>query len=230
MAADPRGLDDLVAPLEGDDGAVRSPGALASADSDTVGVPIVELPEDRAAQAFGRRLAAEALAPMSRADRPPGFGEDRGVSSSRNPGRASRSRSRSPRGRPAASWGARAVRPSTPPEAFLAHELSTVRHACSCLNIGASALMRHLGHEPAYSAPFSALLSWIEEREALDHQVAREMSRLRSRQDALQAGLQGLRADLQAVDDQLQATIEVCLGVVAGLEAVVPVDAAGPSS
>ena len=89
MAADPRGLDDLVAPLEGDDGAVRSPGALASADSDTVGVPIVELPEDRAAQAFGRRLAAEALAPMSRADRPPGFGEDRGVSSSRNPGRAS---------------------------------------------------------------------------------------------------------------------------------------------
>ena len=32
MAADPRGLDDLVAPLEGDDGAVRSPGALASAE------------------------------------------------------------------------------------------------------------------------------------------------------------------------------------------------------
>eukprot|EP00439_Symbiodinium_sp_Y106_P000392 s7352_g1.t1 len=78
----------------------------------------------------------------------------------------------------------------------------------------------HLGHEPAFSAPFTALLSWIEEREALDHQVAREISSLRSRQDALQAGLQGLQADLQAVDDQLQATIEVCLGVVAGLEAV----------
>ena len=100
-----------------------------------------------------------------RADRPLGFGEDHGVSPPRNPGRASRSRSRSPQGRPAASWGARAVRPSTPPEAFLAHELSTVRHAFSCLNIGASALMRHLGHEPAFSAPFTALLSWIEERE-----------------------------------------------------------------
>eukprot|EP00439_Symbiodinium_sp_Y106_P042478 s7722_g5.t1 len=87
MAADPRGLDDLVVPLEGDDGAVHSPGALASGLTDTVGVPIVELPEDRAAQAFGRRLAAEALALMSRVDRPLGFGEDRrGVSSSRNPG------------------------------------------------------------------------------------------------------------------------------------------------
>ena len=90
--------------------------------------------------------------------------------------------------------------------------------------------MRHLGHEPAFSAPLTALLSWIEEREALDHQVAREISSLRSRQDALQAGLQGLQADLQAVDDQLQATIEVCLGVVAGLEAVAPADAADPSS
>ena len=39
MAADPRGLADLVAPLEGDDGAVRSPGALASAEGDTVEVP-----------------------------------------------------------------------------------------------------------------------------------------------------------------------------------------------
>ena len=165
-----------------------------------------------------------------RADRPLGFGEDHGVSPPRNPGRASRSRSRSPQGRPAASWGARAGRSSTPPEAFLAHELSTVRHAFSCLNIGASALMRHLGHEPAFSAPFTALLSWIEEREALDHQVAREISSLRSRQDALQAGLQGLQADLQAVDDQLQATIEVCLGVVAGLEAVAPTDAADPAS
>ena len=53
MAADPRGLADLVAPLEGDAGAVRSPGALASAEDATVEVPIVELPEDRAAQAFG---------------------------------------------------------------------------------------------------------------------------------------------------------------------------------
>ena len=148
-----------------------------------------------------------------RADRPLGFGEDHGV---RNPGPASRSRSRSPRSRLSASWGARAGRPSTPPEAFLAHEISTVRHAFSCLNLGASALMRHLGHEPAFSAPFSAILSWVQEREALDHQVAREIASLRSRQDALQAGLQELREDLRAVDEQLQATIEVCLGVVAG--------------
>ena len=71
---------------------------------------------------------------------------------------------------------------------------------------------------------------FLQEREALDHQVSREIASLRSRQDALQTGLQGLREDLQAVDQQLQATIEVCLGVVAGLEAVTPEDAAGPAS
>ena len=82
MAADPRGLADLVAPLEGDAGAVRSPGALASAEDAIVEVPIVELPEDRAAQAFGRRLASEALAESSPGDthgpaeNPPGHSAD----------------------------------------------------------------------------------------------------------------------------------------------------------
>ena len=77
MAARPRWLADVLEGADGDDDVTRradrwpvgagDEGALGSpsAEDATVEVPVVELPEDRAAQAFGRRLASEASGPAS---------------------------------------------------------------------------------------------------------------------------------------------------------------------
>eukprot|EP00439_Symbiodinium_sp_Y106_P028837 s10345_g3.t1 len=72
MATRPRWLADVLEGLGGADGAGDAP--VGGADASALGppsaeaiveVPVVELPEDRAAQAFGRRLASEASGPAS---------------------------------------------------------------------------------------------------------------------------------------------------------------------
>ena len=90
--------------------------------------------------------------------------------------------------------------------------------------------MCYLGHEPHFSAPFSALLVWLREREALDHQISRELATLRAHQDSLQNELRAVRDDLQSVDQQLQATIEVCMGLVFGPQGMPPDAEGSPES
>ena len=72
MATRPRWLADVLEGLGGADGAGDAP--VGGADASALGppsaeaiveVPVVELPEARAAQAFGRRLASEASGPAS---------------------------------------------------------------------------------------------------------------------------------------------------------------------